>query len=88
MKDRKTQNSYFSNFKLKFFKLKKNEILKFAKTENCGFNILETCRKILKKLQKLAKLEHADINLKIAAKCGPQKVNDIKIHTPARGCRP
>jgi hypothetical protein len=39
----------------------------------------------LKKLQKLAKLEHADINLKIAAKCGPQKVNDIKIHTPARG---
>jgi hypothetical protein len=36
----------------------------------------------LKKLQKLAKLEHADINLKIAAKCGPQKVNDIKIHTP------
>jgi hypothetical protein len=40
----------------------------------------------LKKLQKLAKLEHADINLKIAAKCGPQKVNDIKIHTPVGGC--
>ena len=63
--------------------LKKNEILKFEKIEICVFqqqpwDSVEN----FEKWKLSQKIDHADINLKISTKNGPQKLFDIKIHTP------
>ena len=83
MKDWKTQNTNFADFKWTALEFEKKRNLKFEKIEICVFqqqpwDSVEN----FEKWKLSQKIEPADINLKISVQSGPQKRDDIKIRTP------